>query len=129
MTQWLLLSISEYITHGIVSIAHWVLFNGPRWLHCYVSETVCNSMINHIKLTLTLLIKLSSAWFVVCFTLKFYQFIQNLEDILAEWQTVWNLTRRRVTRCLILFHAVCKGLTIIFSRLKVKLYFLIKNQL
>ena len=35
---------------------------------------------------------------VVCSTLNFYQFTQNLEDILAEWQLAWNLARRRVTR-------------------------------
>ena len=57
-----------------------------------------------------------------------------MEDILAEWQTGWNLTRRRVTRRLVWFHAVCKGLTIMISRLKVKLdqaivifYFVVVN--
>ena len=72
-----------------------------------------------ITLTLTLLNKLSSDWIVVCFTLNFYQFTWNLEDILAEWQTAWNLTRRRVTRRLIWFQTFCKGLTIMISRLKV----------
>ena len=32
-----------------------------------------------------------------------------MEDILAEWQTAWNRTKRRV----------CKGLTIMISRIKV----------
>ena len=43
-----------------------------------------------------------------------------MEDILAEWQTAWDLTRRRVTQRLVWFQAVCKGLAIIISRLKVK---------
>ena len=51
---------------------------------------------------------------VICFTLNFYQFTKNLEDILAEWQTAWNLTRD-----LVWFQAVCKDLTIMISRLKV----------
>ena len=41
------------------------------------------------------LLELSSAWIVVCFTLNLYHLTYNLEDILAEWQTARNLTRRR----------------------------------
>ena len=45
-----------------------------------------------------------------------------MEDILAVWQTAWNLIRRQITRHLVWFQAVCKGLTIMISRLKVKSY-------
>ena len=37
---------------------------------------------------------------------------------MAEWQTAWHLTRRQVRQRLGWFQAVCKGLTIMISRLK-----------
>ena len=71
---------------------------------------------NHFLFNPTHAAKMLSALIVVCFTLKLYQFAQNLEDILTEWQTAWNLTRRRVTRRLVWFQAVCKGPTNANSR-------------
>ena len=50
--------------------------------------------------------KLLSAWIAICLIYL------NLKDILAEWQTAWNLTRCWIT---------CKGLTIMISRLKINI--------
>ena len=105
---------------------------GSRGRHRYIKvkvkkishlwEAVCDNYNISLPgvLILTLLTKLSSAWIVVCFTLHFN--LLKIWDILAEWQTAWNLIRCRATWCLVSFQAVCKGLTIMIRRLKVKPY-------
>ena len=75
---------------------------------------------HQIALTLTLLNKLLSSWIVVC-RLRHFKFLSIYLKFGRHID--WVANSLEPDQRLVWFQAVCKGLTIMISRLKVKLYY------